>query len=82
MARRRIGIWFLGARGGVATTTILGLVALRRSLVGTAGLVTALPRFDGLDLAGFGDFIIGGYDIRHSTLHEEALKRLGKWLSK
>lgn len=74
MARRRIGIWFLGARGGVATTTILGLVALRRSLVGTSGLVTALPKFDGLDLAGWNDFILGGYDIRHSTLHEEALK--------
>jgi myo-inositol-1-phosphate synthase len=74
MARRRIGIWFLGARGGVATTTILGLAALRRSLVGTAGLVTALPKFDGLDLAGWNDFVIGGYDIRHSALHEEALK--------
>jgi myo-inositol-1-phosphate synthase len=74
MARRRIGIWFLGARGGVATTTILGLVALRRSLVGTSGLVTALPKFDGLDLTGWNDFILGGYDIRHSTLHEEALK--------
>jgi myo-inositol-1-phosphate synthase len=58
----------------VATTTILGLVALRRSLAGTAGLVTTLPKFDGLDLAGWNDFVIGGYDIRHSTLHEEAMK--------
>src|SRR5215207_5582492 len=74
MARRRIGIWFLGARGGVATTTILGLIALRRSLVGTPGLVTALPKFDGLDLAGWNDFVIGGYDIRHGSLYEEALK--------
>jgi len=74
MARRRIGIWFLGARGGVATTTILGLTALRRSLAGTEGLVTALPKFDGLDLASWGDFVIGGHDIRHSTLYDEAMK--------
>jgi myo-inositol-1-phosphate synthase len=74
MARRRIGIWFVGARGGVATTTILGLVAMRRSLVGTEGLVTALPKFDGLDLAGFGDLVIGGHDIRQSTLYDEAMK--------
>src|SRR5688572_21591821 len=74
MARRRIGIWFLGARGGVATTTILGLTAMRRSLVGLEGLVTALPKFDSLDLAGWNDFVIGGYDIRHGTLHAEALK--------
>jgi myo-inositol-1-phosphate synthase len=74
MARRRIGIWFIGARGGVATTTILGLVALRRSLVGTEGLVTALPTFDPLGLVGFGDFVIGGHDIRQSSLYDEALK--------
>ncbi len=74
MARRRIGIWFLGARGGVATTSILGLVALRRSLVGLEGLVTALPKFDGVGLADFNDFVIGGHDIRQTSLYEEAMK--------
>ena len=74
MARRRIGIWFLGARGGVATTTILGLTALRRSLVGLDGLVTALPKFDALDLASWSDFVIGGHDIRQTSLYEEAMK--------
>jgi hypothetical protein len=34
MARQRIGIWLFGARGGVATTAIVGLAALRRGLVG------------------------------------------------
>jgi myo-inositol-1-phosphate synthase len=74
MARRRIGIWFIGARGGVATTTILGLVAMRRGLAGTEGLVTALPKFDSLELAAFGDFVIGGHEIRSSNLYDEALK--------
>lgn len=74
MARRRIGIWFLGARGGIATTVSVGLIALRRSLVGQAGLVTELPKFDGLDLANWSDFVIGGHDIRRGTLYEEAMK--------
>ena len=33
MPRRRIGIWLVGARGGVATSAILGLYALRKNLV-------------------------------------------------
>ena len=50
MKQQRIGVWLLGAQGGVATTTIVGLVALRNGLTGNQGLVSALPRFAGLDL--------------------------------
>jgi myo-inositol-1-phosphate synthase len=73
MAQRRIGIWFIGARGGVATTTIVGLTALKKALAGTEGLVTELPRFAGLDLASWNEFIIGGYDIRNVSLYNEAM---------
>lgn len=72
MARRKIGIWFIGARGGVATTTIVGLTALRRGLAGTIGLVTELPLFERAGLAGWGDFVIGGHEIRETSLFEEA----------
>ena len=44
MAQRRIGLWFIGACGGVAGTTALGIAALARGLTSGAGLVTALPR--------------------------------------
>lgn len=74
MARNRIGVWLLGARGGVATTVIVGLVALKRGLCGNAGLVTQLPQFAGLDLVDFGDLVIGGHDIRACTLFDEAMK--------
>jgi myo-inositol-1-phosphate synthase len=74
MAQRKIGVWFLGARGGVATTTILGLTALRRQWAESLGLVTELPRFAGLDLASWNDFVIGGHDIREVTLFDEAMK--------
>lgn len=74
MARRRIGIWFIGAKGGVATTTILGLVALKKGLTGPQGLVTELPLLAELDLAGWKDFVIGGHDIRNVTLYDEAMQ--------
>ncbi len=74
MARRRIGIWLLGARGGVATTVTVGLLALRKSLTGDHALVSQLPKFAGLDLAEWKDFVVGGHEIRTSTLYDEALK--------
>lgn len=74
MPRRRTGIWFLGARGGVATTATVGLIALRKGLVGTQGLVSQLPQFAGLPLADFKDFVTGGHEIRSSSLYEEAVK--------
>src|SRR5438477_379417 len=35
MSTRRIGIWFIGACGGVSSTVALGLAALKRGLVDT-----------------------------------------------
>lgn len=74
MPRKRIGIWFIGARGGVASTTIVGLCALKRGLIGTTGLVSELPHFAPLKLAGWDDFVIGGHDIRDVRLFDEALR--------
>jgi myo-inositol-1-phosphate synthase len=74
MARSRIGIWLIGAKGGVATTAITGLLALRKKLIGAAGLITATPRFDALDLVDWDDFVIGGHDIRAGSLYDEALR--------
>lgn len=34
MTRKRTGIWLIGAKGGVATTTIVGLCALKRAAAG------------------------------------------------
>jgi myo-inositol-1-phosphate synthase len=72
MASRKLGLWLIGARGGVATSVTVGLVALRKGLATDQGLVTQLPQFAGLDLAAFSDFTIGGHDIRQSTLAAEA----------
>jgi myo-inositol-1-phosphate synthase len=68
MVQRRIGVWFIGACGGVASTTALGLSALARGLTSTTGVVTALPQFAQLDLDGPASFVVGGHDIRQATL--------------
>ncbi|MCB9874469.1 MAG: inositol-3-phosphate synthase [Planctomycetaceae bacterium] len=73
MSDRKVGVWFLGAFGGVATTTIVGLVALRRGLIGNQGLVTQLPLFEKLDLVSWDKLVIGGHDIRQTTLMDEAM---------
>ena len=64
MAQRRVGLWFIGACGGVASTTALGIAALARGLTPTTGLVTALPQFAELDLDEPANFVVGGHDIR------------------
>jgi myo-inositol-1-phosphate synthase len=74
MPRPRIGIWLVGAKGGVASTVTVGLVALAKGLVGDAGLVSRLPRFAPLDLVEWKDFVVGGHDIRDAALYDEALR--------
>jgi myo-inositol-1-phosphate synthase len=72
MAGRKLGVWLVGAWGGVATTVVVGLLALKRQLTGTAGLVSALPPFDRLDLVGWDDIVLGGHEIRETTYAAEA----------
>jgi myo-inositol-1-phosphate synthase len=67
MTKRRIGLWLIGACGGVGTTVALGLAALARGVRDTTGLVTALPLFDGLNLDAPADFFVGGHDIRRTS---------------
>src|SRR4029077_11204549 len=50
MSEQRVGLWLIGACGGVGTTAALGLSALARGLIDGTSLVTALPTFDALDL--------------------------------
>ena len=70
----RIGIWLIGSKGGVAITTIVGLVALKHGLVASTGLVSQLVEFAHLDLASWDDFVIGGHEIRGLPLGCEAYR--------
>jgi myo-inositol-1-phosphate synthase len=74
MPRARIGLWLIGAKGGVATTALTGLIALKKGLISNAGLVTTLPRFEPLELVDWKDFVVGGHDIRPGRLFDEAMR--------
>jgi myo-inositol-1-phosphate synthase len=75
MSSPRTGIWFIGARGGVASTATLGLLALQKGVAQPTGLVSQLPQFQELDLADWGSFVVGGHEIREGMLIE-SLERL------
>jgi myo-inositol-1-phosphate synthase len=70
--RPRVGLWLIGAFGGVGTTITLGLSALRRGLTRTTGLVTALPGFEDLDFPAPGDFVVGGHEVRPGSFEASA----------
>ncbi|HEY2909292.1 MAG TPA: inositol-3-phosphate synthase [Gemmataceae bacterium] len=67
MAPRRVGLWLIGACGGVGSTTALGLSALARGLTSNTGLVTELPQFAALELDTPAAFVVGGHDIRKAN---------------
>ncbi len=72
MTRHRVGLWLVGAFGGVGTTITLGVAAMARGLVERVGLVTENSLFKRLSLAEPGDFVIGGHDIRETTFADSA----------
>src|SRR5260370_33481215 len=64
---RRVGLWLIGAFGGVGTTVAMGMAALRRGLIGNTGLVTTLPHFEGIDLDEPSQFVLGVHDVRRTS---------------
>ncbi|GAB6164337.1 inositol-3-phosphate synthase [Thermostilla marina] len=71
---KRVGLWLVGARGGVASCVQLGLAALRRGLIDTTGLVTARPEFAALDLVDWDRIVVGGCEIREGDVASELRK--------
>lgn len=69
---RRTGVWFVGARGSVATTAMVGAAALRAGLAALAGLVTETPDFTGATLPRLEDLVFGGHDIAETPLLKRA----------
>ncbi len=72
MPSTRVGLWLIGAKGGVATTLLAGLAGLRAGTVPPVGLVTAREPFTRLGLVDFSDIVVGGHDIRIGSLAAEA----------
>ncbi|MGH8999964.1 MAG: inositol-3-phosphate synthase [Acidimicrobiia bacterium] len=74
-----IGVWLVGARGSVATTTIAGCAAIASGLAPPTGMVTALGAFDDVPLPALGDLVFGGCDLVEVPLAKraEALTQAG-----
>src|SRR5262245_41875966 len=68
----RTGLWLVGARGSVATTAVVGLLALRAKLVDPIGCVTETSEFAGVPLPAWEDIVVGGHDIVHTPLEKRA----------
>ncbi|MCH2183398.1 MAG: inositol-3-phosphate synthase [Mariniblastus sp.] len=71
---RRVGLWMIGAHGGVATSVAVGLAALQRQLTESCGLVSELPIFEELNLIDWENMVVGGHDIRQTDSLSEAKK--------
>ncbi len=78
MTDSRVGVWLIGAKGGVASTAILGLAALKRGLTDSVGLATQLPQFAKLGPIDWERLVVGGHDIRRVPLLAEAARMAGE----
>ena len=68
----RVGVWLVGARGSVATSSVAGAAALAAGLVEPVGCVTELPAFAGAGLPAYGDLVFGGHDVVGTPLEKRA----------
>ncbi|WP_407319680.1 inositol-3-phosphate synthase [Isoptericola halotolerans] len=77
-APRRTGIWFIGARGSVATTATVGALALARGRAPVTGLVTELEEIARAGLPPLDGMVIGGHDLAGSMVDRaQELARAG-----
>jgi myo-inositol-1-phosphate synthase len=70
MSTRRVGLWLIGACGGVGATATLGLAAMSRGVSDSTSLVTALPLFEPLHLDEPAQFVVGGHEIRQAGFRQ------------
>ncbi|WP_369375391.1 inositol-3-phosphate synthase [Promicromonospora sp. Populi] len=68
----RTGVWFVGARGSVASTATMGLAAIADGQAAPTGCVTAREPFASADLPAFADLVVGGHDISSVTMTKRA----------
>ncbi|EFE65950.1 inositol-3-phosphate synthase [Streptomyces viridosporus] len=68
----RLGVWFIGARGSVATTAIAGCAAVAAGLHPPTGMVTETPDFTSCGLPPLSSLVFGGHDTVDCPLPKRA----------
>lgn len=74
MNERKVGCWIIGAKGGVSTTLLVGIQAIKRKLSTQTGLVSNNKPFNELNLVSLDNIVWGGYEIRQQSLYESAVE--------
>jgi myo-inositol-1-phosphate synthase len=69
---QNLGLWLIGACGGVGTTVALGIEAIRRKLAAPTGLLDEQQAFRHAGLAPLTRWVVGGHEIRRVTFEESA----------
>ena len=67
-SQTRTGVWFVGARGSVASTAVAGALAIRSGLAGQIGLVSELAPVAVARLPELGGFVFGGHEVADVSL--------------
>ncbi|MFF5771250.1 inositol-3-phosphate synthase [Streptomyces californicus] len=68
----RTGVWFIGARGSVATTATAGCAAIAAGLHPPTGMVTETPPFADTGLPALTSLVFGGHDTLDCPLSKRA----------
>ena len=71
------GVWFVGARGSVATTATLGALAVGAGLAPGTGMVSELKEVAVAGLTAVDRLVFGGHDITDETILERATSLAG-----
>ena len=66
------GVWLIGARGSVATTTLIGAAGVASGVVPSTGLVSEQDRFHDVGLPSMRDLVFGGHDVAETPLVKRA----------
>ena len=69
-SKEKVGLWMIGAAGGIGSTVALGVAALRKGLAEPIGMVSALPQFEDVGLVDPGTLVLGGHEVRAMTILE------------
>ncbi|MET9554721.1 inositol-3-phosphate synthase [Streptomyces sp. NPDC006645] len=68
----RTGVWFVGARGSVATTAVAGCAAVVAGLHPATGMVAETPPFAESGLPALSSLVFGGHDTASCPLPKRA----------
>lgn len=71
-AQERVGVWLVGARGSLATTTVAGCAAIAAGLRDTTGLVTERAPLSAAPLPALDRLVFGGHDVAETTIRKQA----------